>query len=73
MDFVNITVQSKDDKEDFRAFAHVIDSDGDWWELRGYGKTAGEAAQNAWDRYKEGEENWAEYGYTTKPPDWDAS
>ena len=71
MYFGDITIQSKDDIEDFRAYAHVRDSDGDWWELRGYGRTAGEAAQNAWDRYKKGEDHWDEYGYgyTTDPPE----
>ena len=66
--FGNIVVQSKDDLEDFRSFAHVQDEDGNWWELRGYGRTAGEAAQNAWNRYQEPTEEWEFFGYTTDPP-----
>jgi hypothetical protein len=31
--FGDIVVQSKDDLEDFRAFAHCHDEEGDWWEV----------------------------------------
>ena len=66
--FGDITVQSKDDKEDFRSFAHVRDSKGKWWELRGYGRTVGDAAQNAWARYMEDEKTWDCCGYTIPAP-----
>jgi hypothetical protein len=36
--FGNIVIQQKSE-DDFRSFAHVCDSIGQWWELRGYGKT----------------------------------
>jgi len=60
--FGDITIQSKGD-DDFRSFANVCDSKGKCWELRAYGKTVTEAAQNAWDRYLEDEKFWGDYGY----------
>lgn len=68
--FGNIVVHCKlnDNSGDFRAFAHVRDSSGDWWELRGYGKTAGEAADDAWRLYKLPEDDWEYHGYTIDPP-----
>ncbi len=65
--FANIVIQSKDDKEDFRAFVHCRDIEGEWWELRGTGRTAGEAADNAWLMYLDNQ-NWDVYGYITEPP-----
>lgn len=63
MTFQDIVIQSKDDKEDFRAFLHCKDSDGSSWEIRGYGSTAGQAADDAWERYQTGEDHWSCYGY----------
>lgn len=62
MTFQNIVIQSKDDREDFRAFLHCTDTAGFAWELRGYGKTAGEAADDAWRKYKAGEDTWENTG-----------
>jgi hypothetical protein len=66
--FLNIVIQCKFDEKDkdFRSFAHVMDSDGDTWELRGYGSTAAEAAQEAWKAYRTGEKFWDVYGYCIK-------
>lgn len=63
MTFQDIVVQSKDDKEDFRAFLHCRDTNGFNWEIRGCGSTAGLAADDAWKRYQEGEDSWEFYGY----------
>ena len=66
--FQNMVIQSKDDKEDFRAFVHCTDENGDMWELRGYGKTAAEAAEYAWDAYVDGSYYWDVYGNIIKSP-----
>jgi hypothetical protein len=60
--FYQIIIQSKYDIEDFRAFCHCVDTDGIKWELRGYGNTAGEAAEDAWNCYKD-DTNWDFHGY----------
>ncbi|MBT8196348.1 MAG: hypothetical protein KJO64_07960 [Bacteroidia bacterium] len=62
--FQNIVLQSKDDSTDWRAFVHCIDKDDNEWELRGYGNNPGEAAEMAWDMYKD-TEAWDYYGYIT--------
>ena len=49
--FYQIIIQSKDDKEDFRAFCHCEDKEGNKWELRGYGTSAATAAADAWLAY----------------------
>ena len=67
--FGNIVIQSKNDVDDFRAFAHVRDTKGQWWELRGYGKTAGDAADSAWERFTGGESYWDIYGEPIDPPE----
>lgn len=58
--FLKIVIQSKgkitedSDKEDFRSFLQWADSEEMMvYELRGYGETPGEAADDAWSRYKE--------------------
>jgi hypothetical protein len=58
--FLQIVIQSKgiiakgSPQEDFRAFLQFADSETmKVYELRGYGDTAGGAADDAWRRYKE--------------------
>mgnify|MGYP006908381114 CR=1 FL=1 len=58
---LNITVQEKSRGEDYRAFAHVVDESGDQWELRGYGPSPGEAADDAFRAYLQ--EDWSVHGY----------
>jgi hypothetical protein len=57
-----IVIQSKSDTEDFRAFCHCVDANGIKWELRGYGNTVSEAAEDAWNCYKD-DTNWESHGY----------
>lgn len=59
--FGNIVIQEKC-PIDFRSFAYARDEDDNQWELRGYGSTVAEAAQDAWNRYAD-YENWDVYGY----------
>lgn len=58
--FLQIVIQSKGPitkdsrQEDFRSFLQFADSETmRVYELRGYGYTAGESADNAWRRYNE--------------------
>ena len=60
--FQNISIQSKDDDEDWRSFVHCTDVYGNRWELRGYGETAGEAADDGWKNYLD-KDDWDIYGY----------
>jgi hypothetical protein len=53
-------IQSKDDKEDFRGFVYCVDDEGNHWELRSYGKSAQEAADNGWKRYLS--DTWSVFG-----------
>lgn len=62
--FYQIVIQSPDDKEDFRAFCHCEDSDGNKWELRAHGSSAAEAAADAWTAYVG--DDWALDGYIVK-------
>jgi hypothetical protein len=66
--FANIVIQSKDDKEDFRAFLHCQDSTGQWWELRVGRTTPGEAADEAWEIWQGPEDTWKFHGVQTSPP-----
>jgi hypothetical protein len=51
--FLNITIQSKA-SDDWRAFLDwADDSTMTRYQLRGYGSTPGEAADDAWKRYNE--------------------
>lgn len=65
--FQQIKIQSKDDKIDFRSFCYCIDEQGNKWTLRGYGSTAGRAADQVFNRYLESTENWDVYGYIIDP------
>lgn len=67
--FLRMIIQSKDDVEDFRAFCHCVDEKGNEWELRGQGSTAGQAADDAWNCFKD-TENWELHGYITKRGDY---
>jgi hypothetical protein len=67
--FGDIVIQSKNDKDDFRSFAHVRDSEGNQWELRGYGKTPSIAAKKVWDLYNDKEYFWAISGHIIKEND----
>ena len=50
--FLNILIQSKS-TNDFRSFLSFGDVEKNMvYEIRGYGKTAGEAADDAWNKYK---------------------
>ena len=64
--FGDIVIQSKNDKDDFRSFAHVRDSEGNEWELRGYGTSVEMAAKKVWDLYNDEEYYWETSGYITK-------
>lgn len=61
--FGDIVIQSPDDKEDFRAFVHCTDSNGNEWELRANGNSAESAAKQAWEYYNRDEEQWDCIGY----------
>ena len=51
--FLNITIQQKSN-DDWRAFLHWADSSTmTRYELRGYGATPAEAANDAWKKYND--------------------
>lgn len=52
--FLKITLQAKSTTEDWRAFLDWADSDTmTVYQLRGYGSTPGQAAEDAWASYNE--------------------
>lgn len=52
--FLQITLQAKSINEDWRAFLDWADSDTmQVYQLRGYGSTPSEAANDAWTKYNE--------------------
>jgi len=61
--FGAVVIQATDNN--FCSFAHVTDDSGKTWELRGYGETIGEAADQAWNRFMEDEKRWTNYGFVT--------
>ena len=59
--FLNITLQAKSEKEDWRAFLDWADSNTmTRYQLRGYGTTPGEAADDAWRKYSEDRNSYVE-------------
>lgn len=65
--FIQIIVQEKmaEGSGDWRAFCIAKDSEGNEWELRGYGTTPEGATKDAYSKYKEDETLWDIYGYIT--------
>ena len=63
--FVQVQVQEKG-VDDWRGFCSAIDSDGCRWELRGYGKTVGEAASDAYQAFQKEEADWNIHGYRVR-------
>jgi hypothetical protein len=60
--FLNITLQAKSEKEDWRAFLDWADRDTmKRYQLRGYGATPGEAADDAWRRFNEDKWHYCEF------------
>jgi len=57
-----IIVQNKSE-EDWRSFAIVEDSEGDMWELRGYGGSVDQARESVVKVYEDKEEYWDISGY----------
>lgn len=56
--FLNITVQCKG-KDDFRAFLDWADDETmTRYQLRGYGESPGEAADDAWAKYNEDRDSY---------------
>jgi hypothetical protein len=59
--FLKITVQEKGKGDDYRAFLDWADSDTmTVYQIRGYGDTPGKAADNAYAKYEEDREFYAE-------------
>ncbi len=53
--FGNIVINQKA-SDDYRAFLYWRDENNDCWEIRGYGLTAGKAADDAYSRYEQDRE-----------------
>ena len=65
--FLNITLQAKDPNCDWRAFLDWADSDTmTVYQLRGYGSTPGEAADNAWSKYNDNRDDYIEDSWEWK-------
>lgn len=59
--FLNITIQCKG-TDDFRSFLNWADSETmKLYQLRGYGSTPGEAADNAWSKYVDDRNSYIEH------------
>lgn len=68
--FVQIIIQKKIGADnDWRSFCICEDSEGDRWELRGYGKNPAEAAADAYKAFQNSEEDWHWDGYTINKED----
>jgi len=59
---IKIIIQPKSD-DDWRAFAIAKDSDGNTWELRGYGESLDQAKVDVEKRVNDEEQHWDIYGY----------
>ena len=65
--FGSIILQAKDEASAWRAFVVCRDEQGGQWELRGYGGTPAEAAEQAWARFQD-RNAWAKFGRAIPPP-----
>lgn len=60
--FLQITLQAKDPACDWRAFLDWADSETmKRYQLRGYGATPGEAAEDAWCKYNEDRDHYVDH------------
>jgi hypothetical protein len=68
--FLQIIIQEKSAADgDWRSFCICLDSQGDRWELRGYGETPAEATTCAYDRFLLNEDEWEIYGHMVPFPE----
>lgn len=65
----DISKNSEGHSNDWRAFCSCTDSEGDLWELRGYGSNPGEAANDAFKKFLAPEDTWEDSGYIIPTPD----
>lgn len=65
--FLNITIQEKGINEDYRAFLDWADRDTmTRFQLRGYGSTPGQAADDAWKKFNEDRDFYIEDSWEWK-------